>query len=140
ANETTGEPGYTGITSPCNAPSAICAGAVNTNNSVMRDDDVVASYSSRGPSWFDGTAKPDVVAPGHNLVSDANVSSYLYKQLSANRVQAKNGLPMLRLSGTSMAAGVTSGVVALMLQAHYQNAIAGQTGPLPPNLAKALLE
>src|SRR5262249_11013356 len=27
ANETTGEPGYTGITSPCNAPSAICAGA-----------------------------------------------------------------------------------------------------------------
>ena len=33
-NQTTGQPGYAGITSPCNAPSAICVGAANTQNTV----------------------------------------------------------------------------------------------------------
>src|SRR6185369_6222910 len=46
--------GYAGITSPCNAPSAICVGAAKTENTASRDDDSVAPYSSRGPSWYDG--------------------------------------------------------------------------------------
>src|SRR5262249_59079843 len=62
--------GYTGITSPGNAPSAITVGAVMTQNTVTRADDVVAPYSSRGPTWFDAFAKPNVVAPGHGLFSD----------------------------------------------------------------------
>ena len=33
-NQATGMPGYAGITSPCNAPSAICVGAANTQNTV----------------------------------------------------------------------------------------------------------
>ena len=66
-NQTTLEPGYAGITSPCNAPSAICVGSANTQNTVTRTDDVVAPYSSRGPSWYDGFVKPDVIAPGHKL-------------------------------------------------------------------------
>ena len=140
AKQTTGDPGYTGITSPCNSPSAICVGSAMTKDTITRDDDVVAPYSSRGPAWFDGYAKPDVVAPGHNLASDTNVSSYLYNLLKANHTQAKNGLPMLKLSGTSMAAGVTSGVVAVMLQAHNQSLVGKQHKPLTPNLAKALLE
>ena len=77
-SETTGLPGYGGVSSPCNAPSAICVGAANTQNTVKRSDDVVAPYSGRGPSWYDGFAKPDVVAPGHKLASDASTSSYLY--------------------------------------------------------------
>src|SRR6185312_1348693 len=40
-----GQVGYTGITSPCNAPSAICVGAVDTKNTTARSDDEVAPYS-----------------------------------------------------------------------------------------------
>ncbi len=135
----TGDPGYTGINSPANAPSAITVGAVITGDTVKRTDDVVAAYSSRGPTWFDAYAKPDVVAPGHQLSSDTNVSSYLYKVLKGNRGQSKNGMPMLQLSGTSMAAGVTSGVVALMLEAHNDLGLRNQK-PLTANLVKALLQ
>jgi len=41
-NPATGQVGYAGITSPCNAPAAICVGAVNTQNTASRNDDVVA--------------------------------------------------------------------------------------------------
>ncbi len=75
-NTETGEVGYAGIVSPANAPSAVTAGAVNTFDTVSRDDDRVAPYSSRGPSWYDGFAKPDVVAPGHNLLSVAARGSF----------------------------------------------------------------
>ena len=113
-NETTGLPGYGGVSSPCNAPSAICVGAANTQNTVTRGDDAVAPYSGSGPSWYDGFAKPDVVAPGHKLASDASTSSYLYTTLPASRATSRNGQPLLMLSGTSMAAGVASGVAALV--------------------------
>ncbi|HZP47627.1 MAG TPA: S8 family peptidase [Vicinamibacterales bacterium] len=129
--------GYTGITSPGNAPSAITVGAVMTQNTATRADDVVAPYSSRGPTWYDAFAKPDVVAPGHQLFSDSSTSSYLYKNLGSSR--AKNGGPFLALSGTSMAAGVTTGVVALVLQAHAQHG-PRDWRPMTPNLVKAVLE
>src|SRR4030095_12493844 len=51
-NQKTGQPGYTGITSPGNAPSALTVGATDTKNTTTRADDAVAPYSSRGPSWF----------------------------------------------------------------------------------------
>src|SRR5581483_7462984 len=70
--------GYTGITSFCYADTATTVGAVMTQNTAVRGDDIVAPYSSRGPSWFDAFAKPNVVAPGHGLVSDSSASSYLY--------------------------------------------------------------
>jgi subtilisin family serine protease len=57
-NPVSAETGYAGVTSPCNAPSAICVGAAKTENTVQRSDDTVAPYSSRGPSWYDGYAKP----------------------------------------------------------------------------------
>ena len=44
-------------------------GAVRTFDTVTRADDRIAPYSSRGPSWYDGFAKPDIVAPGDNLLS-----------------------------------------------------------------------
>src|SRR5438094_5088080 len=66
---TTGLPGYGGITSPGNAPSAITVGAVKIQNTVPRSDDRIADYSSAGPTWYDAYAKPDVVSPGHNIVA-----------------------------------------------------------------------
>lgn len=137
-NPKTGNPGYTGITSPGNAPSALTAGATDTRNTTTRDDDVVAGYSSRGPTWYDASAKPDVVAPGTNLVSDARQNTTLYNLLPTNRTQATSG-PYLQLSGTSMAAAVTTGVVALMLDAHRRAGYPGAT-PFTANMAKAILE
>ena len=134
-----GDSGYTGISSPGNAPSAITVGAAATQNTTPRSDDVIASYSSRGPTWFNAFAKPDVVAPGDQLVSDTSLTSYLYKQLVNSHKTAKNGQPLLQLSGTSMATGVTSGVVALMVQQHNQNGFKKQKA-LTANLVKAMLE
>jgi serine protease AprX len=62
-NPATGLPGYAGITSPGNAPSSISVGATSTETTLTRDDDRVAPFSSRGPTWYDGIAKPDIVAP-----------------------------------------------------------------------------
>src|SRR5262245_26228886 len=62
-NPTTGLAGYGGILSPGNAPSAITVGSVNPRKTVVRGDDRIDPYSSRGPSWFDGFANPDVVDP-----------------------------------------------------------------------------
>ena len=59
-------------------------------------------------------AKPDLVAPGHGLVAAAAKSSTLYIDNPALRV----GDSYLRLSGTSMAAGVVSGTVALIVEAN----------------------
>jgi serine protease AprX len=134
-----GSVGYMGITSPGNAPSAITVGAVMSHDTTTRTDDQVASYSSRGPTWFDAFAKPDVVAPGHQLASDTSLSSYLYRQLQNDHATTRNGQPLLELSGSSMATAVTSGVVALILQAHNQNGFNHQQA-LTANLVKGILE
>src|SRR5262249_44878448 len=99
--------GYGGITSPGNAPSAISVGAYKTNHTGNKSDASIASYSSRGPSWYDGFAKPDIVAPGDKLVSLAATGSMLNSLLSQDQVKGSGG-PFLRLSGTSMAAAVAS--------------------------------
>ena len=49
-----------------------------TSDTNTRRDDRVAPYSSRGPTWYDGIAKPDLVAPGHGIVSVAAHNSTLY--------------------------------------------------------------
>jgi serine protease AprX len=136
-NPNTGVQGYAGITSPGNAPSAITVGSVDTGGTVSRLDDRIASYSSRGPTWYDATAKPDVVAPGHRLVAAAALRSSLYAEQPGRRVGWGNKKQQyLMLSGTSMAAAVTSGVVALMIEAHREHF----KEPLTPNAIKALLE
>ena len=82
-NPLTGQVGYAGISSPGNAPSAITVGAAKTFDTTTRTDDLVADYSSRGPTWYDGYAKPDVVAPGHRLLGPAATTQTLYTLLRA---------------------------------------------------------
>src|SRR6185503_2662342 len=97
---------------------------------------------SRGPTWFDARVKPDVVAPGHRLASDTNLSSYLYDVLQQNRGESRNGQPLLLLSGSSMATAVASGVVALVLQAHEDSPLNrwGGAPPMTGNLVKGVLQ
>ena len=138
--DASGQPGYAGISSPGDAPSAITVGSVDIKGTANRNDDEVAPYSSRGPTWYDGQAKPDVVAPGHALTAVSNAACKLYTDLPNSRVTASADAinPYLRLNGTSMAAGVTSGVVALMVEAH-RNAF-WNPRKLSPNTVKAILE
>ena len=130
----TGEPGYAGILSPGNAPSAITVGSVRTFETNNRTDDRVANYSSRGPTWYDARAKPDLIAPGHGLVATAAYASSLY----ANHPELRVGYGYLRLNGTSMATAVVTGTVALVLEA---NRAAFPSAPrLTPNAVKAILQ
>ena len=135
----TGEVGYAGITSPGNAPSAITVGALDTHFTDARSDDTVARYSSRGPTWYDAYAKPDILAPGSALTSttSANGSILLENPQLEVDTGTVQGVPYIRLSGTSMATAVTTGVVAQMIQAHT---VGSHGGRLTPNAIKALLQ
>ncbi len=42
---------------------------MNANGTPWRSDDKIASYSSKGPTLLDHVVKPDLVAPGNNVVS-----------------------------------------------------------------------
>src|SRR6266436_1290870 len=64
-----GRNSYASILSPGNSPYAITVGAMTTMGTAARGDDLVASYSSKGPTWIDMTVKPDLVAPGNQVVS-----------------------------------------------------------------------
>ena len=132
----TGLPGYAGILSPANAPSAITVGALDTRNTIARGDDAVAPYSSRGPTWYDALPKPDLVAPGQSLISDAAIGSTLYSDFPNARITGNGGAArFLRLNGTSMAAAVTSGVVALVIEA---SRTAFGTAPTPATIKSIL--
>ncbi|MEQ8187434.1 MAG: S8 family peptidase [Candidatus Eremiobacterota bacterium] len=66
---------------PGNSPYAITIGAIDDKNTPQKDDDEIASFSSRGTK--DGLLKPDLVAPGTNIVSLRVGGSELDKQSTA---------------------------------------------------------
>src|SRR5262245_29736445 len=105
------------IASPGNSPLALTVGALNTWGTVNRSDDAVTTYSSRGPTRYDLAVKPDVVAPGNKIVSLRANGSYLAEAYPSMYVAGSGSNGYLRMSGTSMATGIVSGGIALLLEA-----------------------
>ena len=68
-NDSAGTQGYGTIAAPGNDPYVITVGAMKTANTPTRSDDTIASYSSKGPTAYDYVVKPDIVAPGNQVVS-----------------------------------------------------------------------
>ncbi len=111
-----GHPVLGSISTPGNAPGVITVGALNTWNTVSRDDDTVTTYSSRGPTRYDMGIKPDVVAPGNKIVSLEAAGSYLGKAYPALHVAGSGTNAYAVMSGTSMSAAMVSGGAALLLE------------------------
>jgi serine protease AprX len=132
--------GYATIHSPGNDPYVITVGASNNYRTASRSDDILTSYTSRGPTFLDHIVKPDLVAPGNRTISLRAEGSTLDTSYPSLRVKqgeyrsdpdtADLDSPYFQLSGSSMSAGVISGMVALMIQAD---------GTLTPDTVKARL-
>jgi serine protease AprX len=103
-------PGAGSVTSPGNDPLLLTVGGLDERGTAARGDDVVGPWSGRGPTW-QGDAKPDLVAPGASLVSLRSPGSVV----DTSAPHARVGAGYFRGSGTSMAAAVTSGLVAATL-------------------------
>lgn len=113
-----GGPASETIVAPANDPFVLAVGAFDDAGTPRPKDDTIATFSGRGPSKFDSLAKPDLVAPGRKVVSLLSPGSTLAVQYPDRLVSAAGAtVPQyFRLSGTSMAAPLVSGLIALLLE------------------------
>ena len=114
-----GNDGRRRVTSVGAADQAITVGSIDDKDTIDRGDDSIASYSNSGPREDDGDddreeeLKPDVVAPGSDIMSAAHAASS--SQLPGTpKPLAEDSYT--EQSGTSMACPAVAGLVAVILQ------------------------
>jgi serine protease AprX len=116
--------GARGLADPAYDPYIIGVGAYDTNGTATSSDDTMGSYSASSGGCKD-CKQPDFVAPGSHVQGLRVPGSYI-----DTSGQGILDASYIRGSGTSEAAAITSGAVALILQ-RYPN--------LTPDQVKAFI-
>jgi serine protease AprX len=111
-----------GLPSPAYDPFLIAAGAADDHGSPQYSQWTVCTFSQTG----DGIRNPDILAPGAHLQSLRVPGSYIDDTFPEGVINDR----FLRGSGSSQAAAMVSGVLALMFQEHPN---------MTPDQAKKLL-
>jgi serine protease AprX len=107
-----GNYGNGAIYPPANDPFVITVGATDDKGTDTLADDSVANFSAYSTT-IDGFTKPDLVAPGKNIIARlVNTNMGMAGEHPENLV----GNQYFRLSGTSASAPMVSGAVAMLLQ------------------------
>ena len=116
-------PSNDGLSGMGSSDLSITVGATDDGNTITRDDDTIASYSSRGPRRDNGDGnplnelKPEITAPGTNIiqaegcVTSGSCNNFLGGDASSNTYTSRG-------SGTSYATPSVSGILALMIEAN----------------------
>jgi serine protease AprX len=97
---------------PANDPFVITVGATDDKGTISLNDDVVTTFSAYGET-SDGFLKPDLIAPGRNIVARLVNTNMGMAQAHPSNVIAQT---YFRMSGTSVSAPMVSGAVAILLQ------------------------
>jgi serine protease AprX len=111
-----GGPAAAGLTDPAIDPYLIAVGSSDPNNKIdgWTKAPRVADYSSRGTA----ERHVDLLAPGRSVVGLRDPGSNVDVNHPEGLVAGDGARRLFRGSGTSQAAAVVSGAVALMLQAY----------------------
>ena len=115
-------PDNDGLSGMGSSDLSVTVGATDDQNTVNREDDTVAGYSSRGPRKDNGDGnplnelKPEISAPGSNIIRaegcvTSGSCSNLIDDASSNTYTSRG-------SGTSYATPSVSGVMALVWEAN----------------------